>query len=73
MITSQGIKNTPTFKKLVKSSPFLEKVLLKRATIDSVQRIVYQIQKFGEDYITDKNYMEREVFIAKEIIQNLKT
>ncbi|GIZ08361.1 hypothetical protein [Flavobacterium sp. UMI-01] len=73
MITTNQIQNTETFKNLVTSSPFLEKILLKRATVESVQRIVYQIKKFGEEYIEDKNYLDREVKIAKEIIENLNS
>lgn len=65
------IQATPTFKKLITSTPFLEKTLLKCTTTESIERIIYQIQKFGEDYVADKNYMDREVQIAKEIIQNL--
>jgi hypothetical protein len=65
------IQETPTFKKLIKSTPFLKGTLLKFSTTESIERIIYQIQKFGEDYVADKNYMDRELQIAKEIIQNL--
>jgi hypothetical protein len=65
------IQETPTFKKLIKITPFLKGTLLKFSTTESIERIIYQIQKFGEDYVADKNYMDRELQIAKEIIQNL--
>jgi hypothetical protein len=71
MNIKEKIQATPTFKKIVKSTPFLKKTLLKHNTTESIERIIYQIQKFGEEYIADKNYMDREVQIAKEIIQNL--
>jgi len=73
MNIKQQIKATPTFKKLIEATPFLETTLLKKATTESIERIVYQIQKLGEDYVADKNYMDRELQIAKEIIQNLNT
>lgn len=73
MDIKQQIQATPTFQKLVKSTPFLKTTLLKKQTSDSIERIVYQIQKLGEDYVIDKNYLERELLIAKEIVQNLNT
>lgn len=71
MNIKEKIQATPTFKKLIKSTPFLKSTLLKYNTTESIERIIYQIQKLGEDYIADKNYLDREVLIAKEIIQNL--
>ncbi|OCB77963.1 hypothetical protein [Flavobacterium crassostreae] len=65
------IQETPTFKKLIKNTPFLKGILLKNTTTDSIERIIYQIQKFGEEYVVDKNYMDRELHIAKEIIKDL--
>jgi hypothetical protein len=68
-----GIKNkiatTETYKKLIESTPFLSGVLLRKAVTDSIERIVYQIEKLGENYISDKSYSDREVKIAKEIIE----
>lgn len=71
MNIKEKIQATPTFEKLIKSTPFLKITLLKYNTTESIERIIYQIQKLGEDYIADKNYLDREVLIAKEIIQNL--
>lgn len=65
------IQATSKFKTLIKTTPFLKITLLKHNTTESIEKIVYQIQKLGEEYIADKNYLEREVQIAKEIIQNL--
>ncbi len=47
-------------------------MLLRKNTTESIERIIYQIEKLGEDYINDKGYPDREVRIAKEIIQNNK-
>ncbi len=63
------IPETSTYQRLVKATPFLKTTLLKKSTTDSIERIIYQIKKLGEDYIQDKNYQEREVLIAKEIIE----
>lgn len=63
------IPETTTYKRLVEATPFLKTTLLKKATTDAVERIVYQIKKLGEDYVIDKNYSERELKIAKEIIK----
>tara|TARA_R110002126_G_scaffold26344_2_gene89121 strand:- start:1100 stop:1321 length:222 start_codon:yes stop_codon:yes gene_type:complete len=71
MDIKEQIQDTPTFKKLIKSTPFLKTTLLKFKTTESIERIIYQIQKLGADYVADKNYLEREVQIAKEIIQSL--
>lgn len=73
MITNQQIEETGTFKILTEKTPFLRKILLKKQTTDSISRIVYQIEKLGMDYIKDKCYPERELKIAKEIIQNKKS
>lgn len=68
------IPETATYQKLVKATPFLKVTLLKKATTDSIEIIIYQIEKLGIDYIQDKGYAEREVLIAKEIIKlNSKT
>ena len=72
MNIKEKIQATPKFKKLIKSTPFLKSTLLKYNTTESIERIIYQIQKLGEDYVADKNYLDREVQIAKEIIQNLQ-
>lgn len=69
MDAKQLIIKTPTYKKLVNATPFLKSTLLKKSTTESVDRIIYQIEKFGEDYIKDKNYHNREVLFAKEIIE----
>jgi hypothetical protein len=37
-----------------------------------VERIIYQIEKLGENYIKDKGYSDREVKIAKEIVESKK-
>lgn len=68
----QKIKDTAEYKRLVKQSPFLDKVLLKKENVNSIERIIYQIQKLGESYIEDKNYSEREVKMAKQVIENEK-
>lgn len=73
MNIKEQIQATTTFKKLIKNTPFLENTLLKKTTTDSIEKIMYQIQKLGENYVADKNYLDREVLIAKEIIQNLNT
>lgn len=72
MNIKEQIQNTATFKELVKKTPFLKTTLLSRNVVEGVQRIIYQIEKFGEGYISDKNYDTRQVAIAKEIIINEK-
>ena len=66
------IQKTNTYKELTKKTSFLEKILLNPKTTESIERIIYQIEKLGEDYVADKNYLDRELKIAKEIIQNNK-
>ena len=68
MNTKEKIQQTETFKKLVDSTPFLRKTLTSRNVVESIERIIYQIEKLGNDYVKDKNYPDREVQIAKEII-----
>lgn len=64
------IENTETFKKIVEKNNFKRNFILNKKAMDSIERIVYQIEKLGEGYILDKNYQNREVQIAKEIIKN---
>ncbi len=68
----QEIAKTETYKQLVLQTSFLRTLLLKKQSTDSIERIVYQIQKLGVEYIGDKGYDDREVRIAKEIIENVK-
>ena len=70
MTIENKIKATDTYKRLVASTPFLENILLKKATKDNIERYIYQLKAFGMDYLDDKNYSEREVKIAKEIINS---
>ena len=72
MNINHEIQKTQTYCESVRKTPFLKKILLKKQTTDSIERILYQAQKFGEGYIKDKNYSAREVRIAKEIFENLK-
>ena len=62
------IKNTPEYKRLVEKTPFLKSLLLKPKNVAYIEMIIYQIEKFGEDFVKDKSYSKREVQIAKEII-----
>ena len=64
------IQKTDTYKELIKKTSFLKTMLLRKNTTESIERIIYQIEKLGEDYIKDKGYPDREVRIAKEIIQS---
>lgn len=64
------ISNTNHYKELTKKTPFLKTMLIRKNTTESIERIIYQIEKLGEDYINDKGYSDREVRIAKEIIQS---
>lgn len=64
------IQKTNTYKEEVKKTSFLKTMLLRKNTTESIERIIYQIEKLGEDYIKDKGYPDREVRIAKEIIQS---
>ena len=66
------IQKTNTYKELTKKTSFLKTMLLRKNTTESIERIIYQIEKLGEDYVADKNYLDRELKIAKEIIQNNK-
>ena len=66
------IQKTNTYKELTKKTSFLTTMLLRKNTTESIERIIYQIEKLGEDYVADKNYLDRELKIAKEIIQNNK-
>ena len=73
MNIKEQIQNTATFKELIVKTPFLKTTLLSKNVVEGVQRIIYQIEKLGEDYILDKNYDNRQVAIAKEIILNQKS
>ena len=66
------IQKTNTYKELTKKTSFLKTMLLRKNATESIERIIYQIEKLGEDYVADKNYLDRELKIAKEIIQNNK-
>jgi hypothetical protein len=66
------IINTNHYKELTKKTPFLKTMLLKKNTTEQVERIIYQIEKLGENYIEDKGYSDREVKIAKEIVESKK-
>ena len=72
MNIKEQIQNTATFKELVQKTPFLKTTLLSKNVVEGIQRVVYQIEKLGEGYISDKNYDTRQVAIAKEIILNQK-
>ena len=66
------IQKTNTYKELTKKTSFLTTMLLRKNTTESIERIIYQIEKLGEDYIKDKGYLDREVKIALEIIESKK-
>ena len=70
MITRKDIEQTIEYVNLKKNTPFIDDFLFKKHVLESIERIIYQIKKFGLDYISDKNYSEREVKIAKQIIEN---
>lgn len=70
MNIKEEIQKTTTYKELTKKTSFLKTMLLRKNTTESIERIIYQIEKLGEDYINDKGYADREVRIAKEIIQS---
>ena len=70
MNIKEEIQKTNTYKELTKKTSFLKTMLLRKNTTESIERIIYQIEKLGEDYINDKGYPDREVKIAKEIIQS---
>ena len=71
MISNEQIEQTATFKQLTAKTPFLRTVLINHKTRNNINNIVYQIEKFGIDYIVDKNYSDREVRIAKDIVFSL--
>lgn len=66
------IANTNHYKELIKKTSFLKTMLLKKNTTDQIERIIYQVEKLGEEYIKDKGYPDREVKIALEIIESKK-
>jgi len=68
MTTTDQITATATYQQLIKKTPFLAKMLLSKPSRDSIDRMVYQLQKLGMDYLDDKNLSEREVKIAKQIV-----
>ena len=70
MISSFQIEQTKTFQDLIKKTPFLKAVLTKRITRSNIENYVYQIENYGVDYLLNKNYSEREVKIAKEIVND---
>lgn len=59
MNIKEKIQATTTFKELTKKTSFLKKILLNQNTTESIERIIYQIEKLGEDYVADKNYLDR--------------
>jgi hypothetical protein len=67
-----SIANTNHYKELTKKTPFLKTMLLKKNTTEEIERIIYQIEKLGKNYIQDKGYSDREVKIALEIIESKK-
>ena len=70
MTIQEKIQKTTTYCELVRSTPFLKTMLINKKNCNEVELICYQIQKFGDDYVKDKNYDKRSLRIASEIILN---
>jgi len=62
------IEETPTYQRLVDKDKFMSKILLGKKSIESINHIVELIKMHGSEYINDKNFSEREVNIAREVL-----